>query len=341
MKRILAIAAVLLGAAGAYTAWTLTRPFAGFTEPVLVDIPQGTSTRSMAAMLAEKGVLRDPATFLVLRAIRPAARLQAGEYRFAAPASPLEVFSRLARGDIHYYELTVPEGANRFDVAEIAAGLGFFTAEQFRAASADPSLIRDIAPHAESLEGYLFPSTYRLTRGTTAPQLCRRMTGEFRRAWKRVGASAPVHETVTLASLIEKETGVPDERPVVSSVYRNRLARGIKLECDPTTIYAAILQNRYRGKIYRSDLDSTHPYNTYQNTGLPPGPIANAGEASLRAAANPAETDYIFFVARPDGSGGHNFSSSLAEHNRAVTEYRRGEQKKNEAKPAARASRRG
>jgi UPF0755 protein len=324
MMRIAIVLLLLLLAAGAYAAWTLTRPYAGFSEPVLVDIPAGTSTRAMAALLAGKGVLRDQAAFLILRALRPTAKLQAGEYRFAEAASPIEVFSRLARGDIHYYEFTVPEGSNLFDVAEITARLGFFTADQFRAAAIDPALIRDLAPQATSLEGYLFPSTYRVTRGTSAAQVCRRMTAEFRKAWKRVNSNAPAHESVTLASLIEKETGVADERPLVSAVYKNRLTRGIKLECDPTTIYAALLQGRYRGKIYRSDLDSTHPYNTYQHTGLPPGPIANPGEASLRAAVQPAESDYIFFVARPDGSGGHNFSKTLAEHNRAVALYRKG-----------------
>ncbi len=343
MKRIAAFLLLAILAAGAYAAWTLTRPYAAFSGPILVDIPAGTSTRAMAAILAGKGVLRDPATFLLLRALRPTAKLQAGEYQFAGPASPLEIYSRLVRGDVHFYEFTVPEGSNLFDIAQIAGRLGFFTPEQFRAAASDPSLVRDLAPQASSLEGYLFPSTYHVTRGTTAAQICRRMTTEFRKAWKRVNSNAPVHEAVTLASLVEKETGVPSERPIVSAVYRNRLARGIKLECDPTTIYAALLENRYRGKIYRSDLDSTHPYNTYQHPGLPPGPIANPGEASLRAAVKPADSDYLFFVARPDGSGGHNFSTTLADHNRAVTEYRRGEQKKNnvQTQPPPRAPRRG
>ncbi|MEZ5354730.1 MAG: endolytic transglycosylase MltG [Bryobacteraceae bacterium] len=342
MKRIAAVVLLLVLAAAAYAAWTLTRPYAAFSEPILVDIPTGTSTRAMASILAGKGVLRDPATFLLLRALRPTAKLQAGEYEFKAAASPMEIYSRLARGDVHFYEFTVPEGSNLFDTAQILSQLGFFTAEQFVAAARDPALIRDLAPQATSLEGYLFPSTYHVTRGTTALQICRRMTGEFRKAWKRIGSAAPVHEVVTLASLIEKETGVAEERPIVSSVYRNRLARGIKLECDPTTIYAAILENRYRGKIYRSDLDSTHPYNTYQHPGLPPGPIANPGEASLRAAVHPAESDYLFFVARPDGSGGHNFSVTLSDHNRAVTEYRRGEQKKtNQTQSARRPARRG
>ena len=139
-----------------------------------------------------------------------------------------------------------------------------------------------------------------------------------------MAADAPVHATVTLASLVEKETGVADERPLIASVFHNRLRMGVKLECDPTVIYAAILEGRYRGAIYRSDLDREHPYNTYMNAGLPPGPIANPGAASLRAVLEPAEADYLFFVAMPDGSGGHVFSTTLREHNLAVMRYRRG-----------------
>jgi UPF0755 protein len=206
--------------------------------------------------------------------------------------------------------------------------LGMGSRAAFRAAASDPAPIRDLDPEASSLEGYLFPSTYRLSRKTTPAQICRMMTDQFRAVWKKLDATGnKPRAIVTLASLVEKETGVGEERPIVAAVYKNRLERGIKLECDPTTIYAALLQNRYRGKIYRSDLDSEHPYNTYRHEGLPPGPIANPGEASLRAALMPSNTDYLFFVARPDGSGGHNFSVTMREHSRAVAEYRRGEKK--------------
>ena len=209
-------------------------------------------------------------------------------------------------------------------MAEAVAALGIGTKESFRAAASDPSPIRDIDPEADTLEGYLFPSTYRLSRRSTVAQVCRLMTDQFRTVWKKLDVTGKPREVVTLASLVEKETGRPEERPRVAAVYKNRLTRGIKLDCDPTTIYAAMLQNRYRGKIYRSDLNSEHPYNTYRHSGLPPGPIANPGEASLRAALMPAETDDLYFVARPDGSGGHNFSQTLREHTRAVAEYRRG-----------------
>ena len=152
------------------------------------------------------------------------------------------------------------------------------------------------------------------------------MTGQFRKVWKELGgAETGVNRTVTLASLVEKETAVPGERAEVASVYANRLRSGMKLDCDPTTIYAALLEGRYRGTIYRSDLESTHPYNTYRNPGLPPGPIANPGVASLKAAIAPAETEFLYFVAKPGGSGAHSFSRTLAEHNTAVQTYRAGQ----------------
>ncbi|MBC8165010.1 MAG: endolytic transglycosylase MltG, partial [Bryobacteraceae bacterium] len=163
------------------------------------------------------------------------------------------------------------------------------------------------------------------TKRTSVRQICREMTSQFRKVWTQIGGSkADVNRAVTLASLVEKETAVPSERPAVASVYANRLELGMKLDCDPTVIYAALLEGRYRGTIYRSDLDNPHPYNTYRNPGLPPGPIANPGTESLRAALHPAETKYLFFVAKPDGSGGHSFSENLTSHNAAVRAFRSG-----------------
>jgi UPF0755 protein len=326
-KSLIATAAVLAATAG-WVVYSLRQPQGGvYTEERVVDIPKGTGTRQIAALLAEKGVISSPWMFVAARALRPGTRLQAGEYSFAKPSSIWEIFDRLARGDVRLYELRVPEGSNLFDIAEAVEQLGTTTKEAFRVAASDPTPIRDLDPEAKNLEGYLFPSTYRITRRTTAAQICKLMTDQFRGVWKKLGTAAKPHEIVTLASLVEKETGVDSERPMVAAVYRNRLDQGIKLECDPTTIYAAILENRYRGKIHRSDLDSKHPYNTYQHTGLPPGPIANPGEASLRAALEPATTSHLFFVAKPDHSGGHNFSETLREHSRAVALYRSGEKK--------------
>jgi cell division protein YceG involved in septum cleavage len=203
------------------------------------------------------------------------------------------------------------------------------------AQAGEPVLIRDLAPEAATLEGYLFPSTYRLTRLMPAEQICRQMTGQFRRVWQELGAPAGAHRLVTLASLVEKETAVAAERPVIASVFRNRLAIGMKLDCDPTTIYAALLENRYRGAIFQSDLASASRYNTYKHAGLPPGPIANPGKRALEAALAPAETKFLYFVARPDQTGMHQFSVDLDQHQRAVAQYRRGNQKANSARPAA------
>jgi UPF0755 protein len=249
--------------------------------------------------------------------------LPAGEFRFASPASALDVYARIARGDVFYYELAIPEGLNMFDIASAVERLGLLPAREFLEAARDPSLIHDLAPAAPTLEGYLFPNTYRVTRHTNARDLCRMFTQRFRAEWKRLDPATDVHQTVTLASLIEKEAAVPEDRPLIASVFHNRLNLGMKLDCDPTTVYAALLEGRYRGTIHQSDLARANPYNTYQHAGLPPGPIANPGIASLRAALNPAATDYVYFVARPDGSGRHQFSKDIAAHRIAATRYRR------------------
>jgi UPF0755 protein len=249
--------------------------------------------------------------------------LQAGEYKFERAASPLEVVRRIARGDIFYYELVVPEGRNLFDIGAEVEQLGVFPAAKFLQAARNPAMIHDLDSDAPTLEGYLFPDTYRLARKTTPEQLCRIMTGKFRTAWKSLHTEANVHHTVTLASLVEKEGKLAEERPRIAAVFENRLRIGMKLDCDPTTIYAALLQDRYRGVIHRSDLDSEQAYNTYRHAGLPPGPIANPGLASMRAALEPANSDSLYFVARADGSGGHEFSSNIAAHESAVERYRR------------------
>lgn len=317
------LAVLIVAAAAAVGAWALLSPYRGFEGDTYVDIPRGTGTTGIAQVLADGGVIRYPWQFWLMRATRPSARLQAGEYRFARAASVREVFDRIARGDIFYFEFTVPEGSNIFDIARALEGQGVMAAEDFLSAATDASSIRDLAPKARTLEGYLFPSTYRLSHHTTPAQLCKRMTDEFRKEWNRVaaGRTAEVNRTVTLASLVEKETGVAEERPLVASVFTNRLEKGMRLECDPTTIYAALLDKRYRGAIHRSDLASANPYNTYQNAGLPPGPIANPGAPALEAALHPAETDYLFFVAKPSGDS-HHFSTSMAEHEKAVEAYR-------------------
>ncbi len=260
--------------------------------------------------------------FLALRAIRPRAVLQAGEYQFIEAASPWRIFNRIVTGDIYYFDFTVPEGSNIWDIARLLETQGIMTEAEFLAAASDPALIRDLAPDAESLEGFLFPSTYRLSHATTAQELCQMMVEEFKKQWKKLapeGRSA--REVVTLASMVEEETGSPEERPLIAGVFTHRLRIGMALACDPTVVYAALLSGAYRGKLYSSDLKREHPYNTYLNPGLPPGPIANPGSAAIRAALYPAKTNYLFFVAKPEG-GGHVFSATLAAHQQAVRNYR-------------------
>jgi UPF0755 protein len=326
MIRRLLVAIVLLAVVAALADLSLGASYQGFSNQVILDFPKGTSTREMADQLSQAGVIRYSWQFLLLRALRPAARLEAGEYLFSKADSPRSVYSRIVRGDVFYYELIVPEGSNMFDIAASLARFDFLKPADFLRAARNPALVRDLAPQAPTLEGYLFPSTYRITRATTVQQLCVMMTGLFRKHWQDLTSSQPpnaaVNETATLASLIEKETAVPDERRIVASVYENRLRKGMALDCDPTTIYAALLEERYRGTIYRSDLNSANAYNTYRHAGLPPGPIANAGLESLKAALAPAETDYLYFVAKADGSGGHQFSKTMEEHNVAVLRYR-------------------
>ena len=320
MFTLLVVAAAI---GGAWVYQRLNQPYKGFSDPVFVEFEHGTSTQSISTILADKGVIRDGWLLLAARALRRGTNLQAGEYKFAKPATPLEILGRLARGDIYYMELLVPEGFNMYDVAEAVGKLGIMRAETFLAAAKNPAMIRDLDPNAPSLDGYLFPNKYRVYRRTTAQQICRMMTNEFRERWKGLNTRANVHDTVTLAAMVEREARRPDERAIVASVFQNRLRIGMKLDCDPTTVYAALLENRYRGTIYRSDLANTSPWNTYQHSGLPPGPIANPGLSTIQAVLSPAETPYLYFVAKADGSGGHNFSESLVQHDAAVAEYQR------------------
>jgi UPF0755 protein len=326
MRFLRAVARLLLVAllAGGFLCYRLTRPYQGFAGETYVDLPRGTSTGAMAELLSQAGVVGSRWDFLLARLAYRGRVLQAGEYRFDHPASAMEVFRRIARGDVFYIELVVPEGRNMFDIGAAVEQLGLFKSAQFLTAAADASLIRDLDPQAPSLEGYLFPDTYRLGRHTTPEKLCRMMTDKFRETWRGLGTAAGVHQTITLASLVEKEGKLAAERPRIAAVFSNRLRIGMKLDCDPTTIYAALLAGNYRGTIYRSDLDRKDPYNTYSHAGLPPGPIANPGLESVTAALHPAVSDDLYFVLRPDNSGGHQFSTNLAAHAAATEKYRRG-----------------
>ena len=320
--------AVLATVAGLTGYWYLT-PYRGFKTEAFVEIGHGMSSRAIARRLEAQGVVRSRWAFLAVRALHPRAPLQAGEYRFGSAQTPWQIFEKIEHGEIFYEEFTVPEGSNIFDIAGLLAHSDTVNSSAFLQAAANPSSIRDLDPKAPNLEGYLFPSTYRLTHKTTARQLCRLMTDEFRKQWEALGGGKQaerIHGIVILASLVEKESAAREERPKVASVFLNRLRLSMPLQCDPTTVYAALLENRYHGVIHKSDLANKSLYNTYAHPGLPPGPIANPGAMSLKAALYPADTAFLYFVAKPDRSGFHNFSSTLAEHEKAVLQFRKGNQ---------------
>ncbi len=320
---------LVLGGLGAGGFWYLG-PFRAPQEETFVQIDRGTPSRLIAEKLAQEGLVRSQWAFLAARAWHPRARLQAGEYRFGGEQTPFEIFDKIRRGQVYFDVVTIPEGSNMFDIANIVEQSTNIKAADFLKAAADPATIRDLDPKAPDLEGYLFPSSYEVTHSTTATQLCRMMTSEFRKEWNKIdGGTLPqgdLHRVATLASLVEKETGLSNERPIVASVFTNRLKLNMPLQCDPTTVYAALLEKHYNGVIHKSDLASTNPYNTYAHPGLPPGPIANPGAQSLKAALHPADEQYLYFVARADGSGGHHFTATLAEHEKAVAEFRRASQ---------------
>jgi UPF0755 protein len=329
--RKVAVVLVFLALAVAAGAWwvqlQLTTPYRGFAaDEVFVTLPPGSAVSGIAARLDEAGVVSDPLVFrLAARLSGHDRRLQAGEYRFAEPATPYEVVDRLARGDVFTQPVTFPEGLTIEEMAVIAERAGFGTRTEFAEAAADVSLAANFDPEAASLEGYLFPDTYALARDADAAALVRRMVAGFEAAFDqdlRAMADAQglsVREVTALASLIEKETARADELALVAAVYRNRLRIGMPMQADPTVIYAMRLAGRWDGNIRRDDLQIDSPYNTYRYPGLPPGPIASPGRAALVAALTPADVDYLYFVSRNDGS--HVFAETLAEHNRNVARW--------------------
>lgn len=299
----------------------------GPSAETFVDVAPGTSSKAIAAQMERSGIIRSRYGFDLLR-FQKGGTLKAGEYRFDHPAPISEVYARLVQGDVYTQALTIPEGFNIFDIAAAVEDAGFGRREEFLAAERKHTeLVADLLPatvHPESLEGYLFPDTYRFSRHATPVQILTAMVRRFRQVSHQLEIDrADMVHVVTMASIIEKEVGQASERPLVAGVFVNRLAKSVPLATDPTVIYAALLDNRWRGTIYASDLQSASPYNTYKHTGLPPGPIANPGIASLQAALHPAQTDYLYFVS--DAAGHTRFSVSLKEHAEQVQAYRQAE----------------
>lgn len=331
MKRVLgAIVTAVLIAALAAAGWVYvsqTRPYKGYDAPeAFVEIAPGSSPGTMARQLATAGVVRNQTAFRVAVSLSGAGRrLQAGEYRFESPMTPSEVVDKLVRGDVYLRPITFREGLTIRQMAVLFEERGFGGRREFEQAARDVSRIRAIDPEATDLEGYLFPDTYTLPRQITASQLVERMVGRFEQALTaaiRQQAAArglSIRELVTLASLVEKETAKADERTLVAAVYTNRLRIGMGLQCDPTVIYALERAGRYDGNLTRAGLQFDSPYNTYRYAGLPPGPIAAPGLASLEASASPADVPYLYFVSRNDGS--HAFATTLDEHNRNVHQW--------------------
>lgn len=330
MKRIIRwtlIVAVLAAAAAGWAVFDLTRPYKGYGgAEQFVEIPQGAGPASIGRRLVEAGVVRNSLGFrLALLRSGKGRRLQAGEYRFAEPATPAQVVAKLARGEVYLLPITFREGLTIKQMSELYAAKGLGNAADFVAAARDRTLAASFDPAATDLEGYLFPDTYAMSRRATAAELVRRMVAGFEKAMtpelraRAAERGLDVRGLVTLASIVEKETGKAEERAMVAAVYANRLRIGMGLQCDPTVIYALERAGRYTGDLTREDLRFDSPYNTYRYAGLPPGPIASPGKASLEAAANPADVPYTYFVSRNDGT--HAFSSTLEEHNRNVYQY--------------------
>ncbi len=309
--------------AAAVAGYVIYTPF-GPNAETFVDIAPGTGTQVIATQLQSGGIIRHRYGFDLLRKFQ-GGTLKAGEYRFDHPAPMTEVYARIVRGDVYTRALTIPEGYNIFDIAQAVESAGLGSREAFLAAARQHTeLIAEWtqpgAPPADSLEGFLFPDTYRFSRHATPVQMLTAMVHRFRLASTQLGLTHDVARTVTMASLIEKEVSQDSERPLVASVFVNRLAQGMPLATDPTVIYAALLEDRWRGTIYASDLQSPSPYNTYKHTGLPPGPISNPGIAALKAAISPAQSEYLYFVS--DAAGHSRFSTSLKEHAEQVQAYR-------------------
>jgi len=346
----------VLGAAAVALSWLafdLLSPYRGSTGNILLVIEPGSRASQVADLLVARGVLRHRLPFVVRYwAGRPRHALRAGEYLFDRPLRPIDVYRRLVQGDIYLHTVVIPEGSDRFDIARILNLRLGINAEQFLRTTQQTMAIHDLDPNAPSLEGYLFPDTYRFARGVSAATVVLTMLTRFRHilatrlANQRPcppphspppsgrGASSPTtgsgpgsgrgaswHEVITLASLVEKETPEASERPLIAGVFERRLERGMPLQSDPTVIYAAQLDHRLVGPITQSDLEFDSPSNTYLRSGLPPGPIANPGLASIRAALHPAAGDALYFVA--NNQGGHVFARTLAEHQRNVSRYRR------------------
>ena len=325
------VAVLLLLALGLRVWWRVETESPLGAPSAEIVVPQGASTQAIALMLASAGMVKRPWAFaLLVRLSGDDARLKAGRYRFLGPYSLKDIEQRLVQGDVERREVTFPEGRNIFEMAEIAGKAGLKTAA-FLAAAKDPSAIADLDPGAQTLEGYLFPETYDIKDNSNELALTTEMLRVSREVFDELGlvpagrtiagTSLTLREIVTLASIVELETAAPEERSLIAGVFLNRLRLGMRLQTDPTVIYALKLEGGYDGNIRKVDLSSESPYNTYRFAGLPPGPIGSPGRSALRAVLEPQATEALYFVSRNDGT--HVFSKTLSDHERAVDEFQR------------------
>ena len=333
MRKLTMIVALLALAGTALGAWDLYQPYRGYGDPEFVEITPGTGAPAIVDMLVSRGVLAHRWPFLVRYwVMRSHHRLRAGEYYFDRPLRPIDVYRKLILGDVFLYSVVVPEGSDRFDIARIISARMAIDPAEFLRRTENISLIHDLDPAAPTLEGYLFPDTYRFPRRVTPDTIISTMVSRFRHVLKTklpvefASSQGSLHAVVTLASLVEKETPDPAERPVVAGVFARRLKIKMPLQCDPTVVYAARVAHRPIDVIHASDLRFDSPFNTYVHGGLPPGPISNPGERSLSAAFHPADGDELYFVS--NNHGGHLFAKTLTEHQRNVAGYRKQEREK-------------
>jgi len=321
--RFLLVGLTVLLALGVATEWSGLRPAAHAGKPVLFVVAKGAGAARIAAALERQGIIRQALAFRVLATLKGLdASLRAGEYELEPSASAASILRELAEGRVRTHRIVVPEGLTAREIAARLQEAGLADAAAFLAVVHDPAIPAQLGVQGSSLEGYLFPETYQFARGLQPEQIARAMVAEFLKAWAPIARPAgaigfDMHDTVTLASIVEKETGVPEERPLIAAVFQNRLRRGMRLQTDPAVIYGI---KDFDGNLRRIQLeDPTNPYNTYQHAGLPPGPIASPGLDSLHAVVAPAAVDYLYFVSRGDGT--HHFSRSYTEHQAAVARY--------------------
>lgn len=355
MRKIVWLVLIVVLGVGGWFVWAI------FTsaEPsgqTFVMLRPGFSTRRIAAELKANGIIHSEDAFILWHYLHRRRSLKAGEYLFDKPRNIAEVHNRLARGEVYFHTVIVPEGFTMFDTARAIEAAGLGPAQDFlKVARTDTALIADIAPDAQSLEGYLFPETYQFSRMMTMQEMAAAMVKQFRLVARQIGliespgmpeiGSSPpaasasievevhgkfvdpnkspneVERAVIMASIVEKETAVAVERPLVASVYSNRLQKRIALDADPSIIYAELLAGSYSGALHHDDMSFNSPYNTYTHAGLPPGPIGNPGKSALEAAMHPAQSDYYYFVA--DAQGHHRFARTIDEHNKNVAAYRK------------------